>query len=67
MSIQTIGIIGAGTMGNGIAQACSAAGLQAVLQDVSEPALARAMSRFAVFISSCCSTGFPVRPIRTVG
>ena len=43
MSIQTIGIIGAGTMGNGIAQACSAAGLQAVLQDVSEPALARAL------------------------
>ncbi len=23
MSIQTVGIIGAGTMGNGIAQACS--------------------------------------------
>ena len=43
MSIQTIGIIGAGTMGNGIAQACSAAGLQTVLQDVSEPALARAL------------------------
>ena len=47
MSIQTIGIIGAGTMGNGIAQACSAAGLQAVLQDVSEPALARALKTIA--------------------
>lgn len=43
MSIQTIGIIGAGTMGNGIAQACAQAGLQAVVQDVNEAALARAL------------------------
>ena len=43
MSIQTIGIIGAGTMGNGIAQACAVAGLKAVVQDVSEAALERAL------------------------
>ncbi len=43
MSIQTIGIIGAGTMGNGIAQACAMAGLQAVVQDVNEAALERAL------------------------
>ncbi len=43
MSIQTIGIIGAGTMGNGIAQACAVAGLNAVMQDVNEPALDRAI------------------------
>ena len=43
MSIQTIGIIGAGTMGNGIAQACAVAGLNAVVQDVSEAALERAL------------------------
>ncbi len=43
MSIQTIGIIGAGTMGNGIAQACSVAGLNAVMQDVNEAALERAI------------------------
>jgi 3-hydroxybutyryl-CoA dehydrogenase len=41
MSIQTIGIIGAGTMGNGIAQACAAVGVSAVMQDVSEAALER--------------------------
>ena len=41
MSIQTLGIIGAGTMGNGIAQACVAVGLNAVMQDVSEAALER--------------------------
>jgi 3-hydroxybutyryl-CoA dehydrogenase len=44
MIIQTIGIIGAGTMGNGIAQVCAQAGLNAVLQDVNEAALAKALA-----------------------
>ena len=44
MSIQTIGIIGAGTMGNGIAQVCAVAGLQAVVQDVNPAALERALA-----------------------
>jgi 3-hydroxybutyryl-CoA dehydrogenase len=43
MTIQTIGIIGAGTMGNGIAQACAVAGLNAVMQDISDTALERGM------------------------
>ncbi len=37
--ISTIGVIGAGTMGNGIAQVCAAAGYPVVLQDLSEEAL----------------------------
>ena len=44
MSIQTIGIIGAGTMGNGIAQACAVVGINAVMQDVNEAALERGMA-----------------------
>src|SRR5436309_2762732 len=36
MGIRTVGIIGAGTMGNGIAQACAVAGLQAVMVDVQQ-------------------------------
>ena len=43
MNIQTVGVIGAGTMGNGIAQACAAAGIQVILQDVAEPALQKAL------------------------
>lgn len=39
MSIQTVGIVGAGTMGNGIAQACAVAGLKAVMVDISEAAV----------------------------
>ncbi len=44
MSIQTIGIIGAGTMGNGIAQACAVAGLRAVMVDISEAALQKGLA-----------------------
>src|SRR5438105_8892814 len=42
--IETIGIVGAGTMGNGIAQVCAAAGLPVVMTDISDAALARGMS-----------------------
>ena len=38
MSIQKVGVVGAGTMGNGIAQACAMAGLQVMMIDVSETA-----------------------------
>jgi len=39
MTIQTVGIIGAGTMGNGIAQACAVAGIRAVMVDISQGAV----------------------------
>jgi 3-hydroxybutyryl-CoA dehydrogenase len=43
MNVSRIGVIGAGTMGNGIAQICAAAGMQVVMVDVSDAALARGM------------------------
>ena len=45
--IETIGIIGAGTMGNGIAQVCAAAGLKVTMADISDAAVARGMSAVA--------------------
>jgi len=39
MTIKTIGVIGAGMMGNGIAQVCAAAGLQVTMVDISSAAL----------------------------
>ncbi|MBR0828607.1 3-hydroxybutyryl-CoA dehydrogenase [Bradyrhizobium manausense] len=39
--IETVGIIGAGTMGNGIAQICAAAGLGVTMVDISDTAVAR--------------------------
>ena len=47
MNIQTVGIIGAGTMGNGIAQACAVAGLNVVMIDVAEAALAKGVATVA--------------------
>jgi 3-hydroxybutyryl-CoA dehydrogenase len=44
MSIKTIGVIGAGTMGNGIAQSAAMAGFSAVMLDVDDAALARGMA-----------------------
>ena len=44
MTIQTVGIIGAGTMGNGIAQACAAASIDALMQDINDAALERGLN-----------------------
>ncbi|HEX7908881.1 MAG TPA: 3-hydroxybutyryl-CoA dehydrogenase [Paraburkholderia sp.] len=44
MTIETVGIIGAGTMGNGIAQTVAVAGLKAVMIDVNDAALAKGVA-----------------------
>ncbi len=44
MAIQTIGVVGAGTMGNGIAQAFASKGFDVILQDISAPALEKALA-----------------------
>lgn len=49
-SLQLLGVVGAGQMGNGIAQVASAAGLQVVMVDVSSSALEKGMATIA---SSC--------------
>ncbi len=44
MNLSKIGVIGAGTMGNGIAQVSAAAGLEVVMVDVSQAALDRGLA-----------------------
>ncbi len=44
MVITTVGIIGAGTMGNGIAQACAVSGLDVVMVDISDAAVAKGIA-----------------------
>ena len=44
MTIERVGVIGAGTMGNGIAQACAVAGIQSVMVDVSQAAVERGLA-----------------------
>jgi 3-hydroxybutyryl-CoA dehydrogenase len=46
-SIQKIGVIGAGQMGNGIAHVAAQSGIAVVLLDVAEAALAKAMATIA--------------------
>jgi 3-hydroxybutyryl-CoA dehydrogenase len=43
-TIQRVGIVGAGTMGNGIAQACAVSGIDAVMIDVAEAAVMRGLA-----------------------
>jgi len=45
MDIKTIGVIGAGQMGNGIAHVCAVAGYDVLLNDISQEALSEAMAK----------------------
>ena len=45
--IRTIGVIGAGQMGNGIAHVCALAGLPVTIVDIKQDALTRAMATMA--------------------
>jgi 3-hydroxybutyryl-CoA dehydrogenase len=47
MKIQKVGIIGAGTMGNGIAQACATRGIDVVMVDISETAVSKGIATVA--------------------
>lgn len=47
MAFRKIGVVGAGTMGNGIAQAFAQAGFEVVMSDVAQAALDRAMKTIA--------------------
>ena len=44
MAIQTVGIVGAGTMGNGIAQACAVSGINVVMVDISDAAVQKGLA-----------------------
>ena len=44
MNLQNIGVIGAGTMGNGIAQVCAQAGFNVTLIDIADSALQKALA-----------------------
>jgi len=47
MNIKTVGVVGAGTMGNGIVQVCAAAGLKVIMQDIGEAQVKRGLDTIA--------------------
>lgn len=57
MSIEQIAVIGAGTMGNGIAQVCAIAGYQVLLVDVSDAALERGVATLSKNLERQVSKG----------
>ena len=48
MKIKTVGVIGAGTMGNGISQVCAAAGLKVIMQDIGETQLQQGLETIGI-------------------
>lgn len=46
-SINTVGIIGSGTMGNGIAQACATRGIRVVMVDIAQAAVDKGLATVA--------------------
>ena len=44
MTIKLVGIVGSGTMGNGIAQACAVAGIDALIMDINPAALEKGVA-----------------------
>jgi 3-hydroxybutyryl-CoA dehydrogenase len=44
MNIKTVGVVGAGTMGNGIAQVCAVAGLEVIMQDIDPEQVVRGLN-----------------------
>jgi 3-hydroxybutyryl-CoA dehydrogenase len=57
MEIKTVGVVGAGTMGNGIAQVFAQAGFQVRLVDVAQPMLDRARSTIEASLAKLVQKG----------
>lgn len=57
MTLQTLGVIGAGTMGHGIAQVAVLAGFEVVMIDVAEAALARGQAAVAASLERAVQKG----------
>ena len=56
-SIRIVGIVGAGTMGSGIAQACAVAGIEAVMVDVAQQAVDKGLAAVGKSLERLVSKG----------
>ena len=57
MSVRTLGVVGTGTMGGGIAQVAATAGLQVIAVDVSEAALSSGLRRLTAGLDRLVKKG----------
>jgi hypothetical protein len=64
VKIETVGIVGAGTMGNGIGQVAALAGLKVVLVDVTDAALAKGVATLTSSLARLVEKGKVDAPSR---
>jgi 3-hydroxybutyryl-CoA dehydrogenase len=57
MEIRTVGVLGCGLMGAGIAQVCAAAGFTTIVREVNETALAAGLARIRKFLDDGVARG----------
>jgi 3-hydroxybutyryl-CoA dehydrogenase len=57
MNIQTVGVVGCGLMGSGIAQVCAAAGYRTVVREVDDDVLSRGLGRIEKFLADGVTKG----------
>ena len=57
MQITTVGVLGCGLMGSGIAQVCAAAGYTVIVREVDDIALARGLGRIRTFLDNGVAKG----------
>ena len=65
MEIRTVGVLGCGLMGSGIAQICAAAGYKTIVREVNEPVLERGLGRIRKFLDEGVSRGKVTEAART--
>jgi 3-hydroxybutyryl-CoA dehydrogenase len=57
MSFKTVGVIGCGLMGSGIAQVCAAAGYRTIVREVSDAVLGKGLGRIQKFLADGVEKG----------
>jgi 3-hydroxybutyryl-CoA dehydrogenase len=57
MTVRKVGVVGAGTMGNGIAQVCATAGVQVAMIDVSDAAVQRGVAAIGASLDRLVNKG----------
>ena len=57
MDIKTVGVVGCGLMGSGIAQVCAQAGYRTIVREVDQPMLDRGLGRIRQFLADGVDRG----------
>jgi 3-hydroxybutyryl-CoA dehydrogenase len=65
MTIKTVGVLGCGLMGSGIAQVCAASGRKTIVREVEQPFLDKGLARVRKFLDDGVAKGKVTESART--